>query len=45
LVRAVADAAGIALASVEAAPPGPDFPRLAAFPEGDAFEGAIAIRK
>jgi 23S rRNA (cytosine1962-C5)-methyltransferase len=45
LLRAVADAAGIALASVEEAPPGPDFPRLADFPEGDAFEGAIATRK
>jgi 23S rRNA (cytosine1962-C5)-methyltransferase len=45
LVRAVADAAGIPLAGVAEAPPGPDFPRLAAFPEGDAFEGVIATRK
>jgi 23S rRNA (cytosine1962-C5)-methyltransferase len=44
LVRAVADAAGIALAGVAEAPPGPDFPRLAAFPEGDAFEGVVATR-
>jgi len=45
LVRTVADAAGVALASVAEAPPAADFPRLAAFPEGDAFEGAIATRK
>lgn len=44
LLRAVADAADIALASVDEAPPGPDFPRLVGFPEGDAFEGAVARR-
>jgi 23S rRNA (cytosine1962-C5)-methyltransferase len=44
LVASVAEAAGIALASVEEAPPGADFPRFAAFPEGDPFEGAIATR-
>jgi len=44
LVREVAQAQSIPLASVKAAPPGPDFPRLAGFPEGDAFEGVWAIR-
>ena len=44
LVRKVAAAQGIPLASVEAAPPGIDFPRDAGFPEGDAFEGVFATR-
>jgi 23S rRNA (cytosine1962-C5)-methyltransferase len=45
LVHSVADAAGIELTSVEEAPPGPDFPRMASFPEGDAFEGVVATRR
>jgi 23S rRNA (cytosine1962-C5)-methyltransferase len=45
LVCAVAETAGVALASVASAPPGPDFPRLAGFPEGDAFEGVIVARE
>lgn len=39
VARAAASAARIRLRSVENAPPGPDFPRLRGFPEGDAFEG------
>ncbi len=44
LVRAAAREAGVKLAEVEPAPPGPDFPSLRGFPEGDAFEGVIATR-
>jgi 23S rRNA (cytosine1962-C5)-methyltransferase len=44
LLRAVAEAAEIELTDVAEAPPGPDFPRLPVFPEGDAFEGVIATR-
>jgi 23S rRNA (cytosine1962-C5)-methyltransferase len=43
-VLAAAKATGVALAKVEAAPPGPDFPRLEGFREGDSFEGVIATR-
>ena len=32
------------LRSLKDAPPGPDFPRLAGFREGDAFEGVLATR-
>jgi 23S rRNA (cytosine1962-C5)-methyltransferase len=37
-----AQAARVELAAVEPAPPGPDFPSLAGFPEGDPFEGVLA---
>jgi 23S rRNA (cytosine1962-C5)-methyltransferase len=36
---------GRALASCVVAPPGADFPRRSGFPEGTAFEGALAIFK
>ena len=38
-VKREADDLGIVLRRAENAPPGPDFPRLKGFPEGDAFEG------
>ncbi len=41
---ATAKNAGVKLASVEAASPGPDFPRLEGFREGDSFEGVVATR-
>lgn len=41
-VEREAGQAGIRLAALDAAPPGSDFPRLAGFPEGDAFEGVLA---
>ncbi len=37
--------ARVELASLELALPGPDFPRLASFPEGDPFEAVLARRK
>jgi 23S rRNA (cytosine1962-C5)-methyltransferase len=43
-VFSAAKAAGVGLASVEAAPPGRDFPRLDGFREGDSFEGVLATR-
>lgn len=43
-VRRIAAEAEVPLARVEPAPPGPDFPALAGFPEGDPFEGVIARR-
>lgn len=42
LLRASASRAGVVLSDLEAAPPGPDFPRLRGFPEGDSFDAAIA---
>ena len=42
LVRRAGERSGVALRSVESAPPGVDFPRLSGFPEGDAFDAAIA---
>jgi 23S rRNA G2069 N7-methylase RlmK/C1962 C5-methylase RlmI len=44
LVEAIALEHGIALTGIEGAPPGVDFPKLAGFPEGVAFDGAIATR-
>jgi len=44
LVEEVAHENAVVLDRVDNAPPGPDFPRLANFPEGVAFEGVIAIR-
>lgn len=44
MVRAAARARGIELASTEPADPGPDFPRLRGFREGDSFRGVLAIR-
>jgi len=44
LVREEATRASVALAGVESAPPGPDFPSLPGFPEGDPFEGVLAER-
>jgi 23S rRNA (cytosine1962-C5)-methyltransferase len=44
-VRAAAKAAGVALARVEDAPPGHDYPSLDGFPEGDPFEGVLAWAK
>jgi len=45
IVRAAAEDAGTPLMSVEAAGPGPDFPALEGFPEGDSFEGVLACRR
>ena len=42
LLQSAADRAGIALAKLDVAPPGVDFPRLRGFPEGDSFDAAIA---
>lgn len=44
-VRREADDLGFALQMAENAPPGPDFPRLKSFPEGDAFEGVWIQRR
>jgi 23S rRNA (guanine2445-N2)-methyltransferase / 23S rRNA (guanine2069-N7)-methyltransferase len=44
LVQEVAKAEGLSLASVDAAPPGADFPSSSPFPEGDAFDGVWAVR-
>jgi len=44
LLRDVAKAAGIEISEVTSAGAGADFPRLATFPEGDAFEGILAKR-
>lgn len=44
LVRRAASRAGVGLAELLAAPPGEDFPSLAGFPEGDPFEGVLAVR-
>jgi len=44
LIEEVAGEGGVLLERIDHAPPGPDFPRLAKFPEGIAFEGAIALR-
>ncbi len=41
LVRGAAKRAGVRLAGLEDAGPGPDFPRRKAFPEGDAFRGVL----
>ncbi len=42
LVRRAADAHGVALADVQAAPPASDFPSLPHFHEGDPFRGVLA---
>lgn len=42
LVRRAAERAGRGLKSLDDAPPAPDYPRLAGFPEGDSFEGVWA---
>jgi 23S rRNA G2069 N7-methylase RlmK/C1962 C5-methylase RlmI len=44
LVHAAAGARRVALAALEPADPGPDFPRLPGFREGDSFRGVIAVR-
>lgn len=44
LVREAALRAGCPVAEVHPAPPGPDFPQLRGFPEGDPFEGALLRR-
>ncbi len=44
LVRRAAKKADVDLESLEDAPPAEDYPRLAAFGEGDSFEGVWAIR-
>lgn len=41
LVKRAAEKAGRTLRTVEEAPPGPDYPRMVGFPEGDTFEGLI----
>jgi 23S rRNA (cytosine1962-C5)-methyltransferase len=43
-VREQARGCGVALQNVTDAGPGPDFPRLRGFPEGDSFVGVIAQR-
>ncbi|HXV36124.1 MAG TPA: class I SAM-dependent methyltransferase, partial [Myxococcota bacterium] len=45
LVAREAARSRVELAELEEAGPAPDFPRLAGFREGDAFEGALAIRR
>ncbi|MEZ4216530.1 MAG: class I SAM-dependent methyltransferase [Myxococcota bacterium] len=42
--EAAARAAGVRLARLDAAPPGPDFPSLPGFPEGDPFRGVLLER-
>jgi len=42
--EAAARASGVRLAKIEAAGPGPDFPSLRGFPEGDPFRGARVER-
>jgi 23S rRNA G2069 N7-methylase RlmK/C1962 C5-methylase RlmI len=44
LVQRAAKDAGVSLREVAPAPPGPDFPSLAGFPEGDPFEAVLAWR-
>jgi len=44
IIEEVARENGIPLERIDDAPPGPDFPRLAHFPEGIAADGAIALR-
>ncbi|HYB11834.1 MAG TPA: class I SAM-dependent methyltransferase [Myxococcota bacterium] len=44
LVQEEATRESVALEKLEAAPPGPDFPSLPGFPEGDPFEGVLARR-
>ena len=44
LVRRAAADARVPLHEVAPAPPGPDFPSLAGFPEGDPFEAVLAWR-
>ena len=44
VVNRVAGEAGVRLRDLKEAPPGPDFPRLEGFREGDAFEGVLATR-
>ena len=41
LVKAAAQRAGRRLEGVERAPPGPDFPSMAGFPEGDPFRAVL----
>ncbi|MCP5055521.1 MAG: class I SAM-dependent rRNA methyltransferase [bacterium] len=41
LAQQAAERAGGGLATIEEARPGPDFPRLRGFPEGDPFEGQL----
>jgi 23S rRNA (cytosine1962-C5)-methyltransferase len=43
LVRRAATQAGVELADLAPAPPGEDFPSLPGFPEGDSFEGVLAV--
>jgi 23S rRNA (cytosine1962-C5)-methyltransferase len=45
LVHSAARARRIALADVSRADPGPDFPRLRGFREGDSFRGVLARRR
>jgi len=44
IVNRAAESASVPLYELRQAPPSEDFPRLEGFPEGDAFEGVIAIR-
>lgn len=44
LVQRAATRAEVELVDVSPAPPGEDFPPLAGFPEGDPFEGILAVR-
>lgn len=45
LVAAAAAGQGIGLDRIDDAGPGPDFPRLRGFREGDSFRGVIAVRR
>lgn len=42
LIRSIAASVDRRVITIEAAPPAPDYPNLAGFPEGDAFEGWLA---
>ena len=42
VIEEIAKASKVQLKSVKSAPPGPDFPRIKGFPEGDSFQGVLA---
>ncbi len=44
MVESAADTARVKLSGIEQAPPAPDYPRLAGFPEGDSFEAVWVTR-
>jgi 23S rRNA (cytosine1962-C5)-methyltransferase len=44
ILEEIAKTERIQLAYIKSAPPGPDFPRMKGFPEGDSFQGVLAKR-